>query len=294
MSLFCKEREILKDLYGLEFPDSLFHLHAFFAGMSRREQDALGMYPAGLLEVLALNRKQIAALKPKLPLLLHYRFYRDPPEFFTCLFGSCDGRHWGILLDEPDKGFRGIAHCYSRQSDPIVIHDSPFDAVFYDIEWGLESIEDDPNDEDGPERARVLGEISERLDAYIDEHDIDLDDGRPEGAESTTGLSVIVPGNRRRTAPSIFAADRLEDKGDPRVEAAIEEALAECARGKPMKALSYGRELHYMGGEEYAEDAYRLQRSAYVALERHALVRVLDLHHQHRDLPDVDLLQERS
>src|SRR5262245_50456584 len=101
MSSFAKEKEALHELYGLVFPDGLFHLHNFFSAMPKAEREALGMSPSGLLEVVALSARKRAALRPTHPLLLHYRFYRDPPEFFSCLHGQSDGEHWGILLDEP-------------------------------------------------------------------------------------------------------------------------------------------------------------------------------------------------
>ena len=41
---------------------------------------------------------------PRNSLLLHWRYYDDPPEFFTVLAGGTDGLHWGYFLDDPPRG----------------------------------------------------------------------------------------------------------------------------------------------------------------------------------------------
>jgi hypothetical protein len=298
MSEFAKSRDILKELYGLEFPDSLFHLHAFFSGMSDEEQEALRMWPSGLLSVLSLPRQKLARLKPKYPILLHYRFYRDPPEFFTCLHGDCDGEHWGILLDEPDRGFRGMAAYYNNDGDRIRVYFSPFDAILNRIDHFIEetdeAIEDEPDQEDywrGQEQ--LLRQIRERLERYTAEHGIPLDGGRPRGIESDTGLTLIVPGSKVKKAPTIFQGHQFETQHSPRMKSLIRNAVAECTQDKPLGALSIGRSLHYWGGSNYSQDAYQLLRAAYEALGRTELIRILDVHHQYRDLPNVDVLSKK-
>jgi hypothetical protein len=295
---FARSREILKELYGLEFPDSLFHLHEFFRGLTEAELDALSMHPSGLLKVLDLPRTKLAKLQPKYPMLLHWRFYRDPPEFFSCLHGECDGEHWGLLLDEPEKGFRGMAAYYNNDGDNIRVYTSPFDAVLAQIDAFLdetdEMIDADPGHEDDyREQERIRIGLRGKVERYMAEHAVPLDEGRPRGVPNDTGLSLIVPGKRLKQPPSVSEDHQLADKGCPRVEGMIREALDGCGSGQPLAALGIGRSLHYWGGREYASDAYQLLRSAYLALDRPALVRVLDVHHQHRDLPSVEVLSPR-
>src|SRR5262245_60304368 len=118
-------KEALHRLYGVEFPDSLFLLHEFLSSLSAREAarswDAMRVGPAGPLQLVELGEKKLRSLKPPaLPMVLHWRFYRDVPEFFTCLHADF-GRHWGLLLDEPERGFRGAASYYSP--DPFSMLD---------------------------------------------------------------------------------------------------------------------------------------------------------------------------
>ena len=98
-------REILTRLYGIEFPDSLFLLHEFLAGPGAEEwqacSNALGMSRIGPLQVLSLPEAELHRIKTTTPLVLHWRYYHDVPEFFSCLFGDQDLLHWGLLLDEP-------------------------------------------------------------------------------------------------------------------------------------------------------------------------------------------------
>src|ERR1700733_5232905 len=93
-------KDKLEALYGIAFPDSLFLLHEFLRAYPQAERDealgALGVRPTGVLQVLGrlAGGQGVSALKP---IVLHYRSYSDPPEFFTCLHGNCDGLHWGLL-----------------------------------------------------------------------------------------------------------------------------------------------------------------------------------------------------
>src|SRR5438105_3916921 len=79
-------KALLARLYGLEFPDSLFLLHEFFSGLPVDERpdrfSGLGMEPIGPLQVLSRSDAELERIKPALPWALHWRFFRDVPEFF--------------------------------------------------------------------------------------------------------------------------------------------------------------------------------------------------------------------
>jgi Uncharacterised conserved protein (DUF2228) len=296
MQDFTKSRELLRELYGFEFPDNLFYFHDFLNGIDPREAgetfEALSMSRTGLLQVLALPEGQLRALRPAYPMVLHWRFYRDLPEFFTCLHGDTDGLHWGLLLDRPEEGFKGAASYYNNDADTIQVYTSLFDALLAHLDWRLASIKEmieyEPEEEPSYRRKeQLLIGLQERAVRYISENNIQLDEGRGNGIESDTGLDLLAPDGGTEP-PSIFAGHVMKEPAE--IKAVVRQALADCERGEPLAAFSLGRSLHYWAGRNYAPAAYELLRTAYVALGRSALVRVLDVHHQHRDLPSVDLL----
>jgi hypothetical protein len=103
-----KNQAKLKEIYGVAFPDSLFWLHEFIVEQRDCEDPIdladLALYPCGVLSLL-LNLNDLDRVKFIGDPVLHYRYYRDVPEFFTYLSGDCDGQHWGMLLDDPNHGF---------------------------------------------------------------------------------------------------------------------------------------------------------------------------------------------
>ena len=289
-------KERLRELYGVKFPDGLFLLHEFLRtypeGEKEKALDALRIHPTGVLQVLG----RLAAgrdVSSSQPLLLHYRFYRDPPEFFTCLHGDTDGLHWGLLWDEPALGFRGAASYYNNDGDTIEVYRSLFDALIDRIDDRIESteemIEEDPEHEpEYREDAAVAGRMRERLREFVDRHGVRLDEDRPDGVESDTGLGLVVPdeyhadeGGGTPESPEHWQA--LSSDG-------IAELISECEAGRVVPAMAAGRSLWYWGGDGHSAAAYRLLQAAYAALERPELLRVLDLHYQHRDMKSVDLL----
>jgi hypothetical protein len=138
MRSLSEAKELLTRLYGVEFPDSLFLLHEFLAGLTAEEWPAyslaLGMEPIGPLQVLSLPEAELQGLKPSVPLVLHWRFDADVPEFFSCLKGDQDWLHWGLLLDEPANGFRGAASYFSNDLETMRVYPSLFGAVLKRIE----------------------------------------------------------------------------------------------------------------------------------------------------------------
>ncbi|HYT93599.1 MAG TPA: ADP-ribosylation family protein [Gemmataceae bacterium] len=299
------DRTFLAELYGVEFPESLFQFHEFVAGLTAKERrgyfggcfSALRMSPGGPLEVLALPRTRRAKLQPALSMLLHWRFYRDPPEFFSCLYGGTDALHWGLLLDDPARGFRGAASFYHSDGDCIEEYHGLFDAVLQQAEENIEGndelIEDDP-DEEAHYRCEqeVLSSFLERLRAFMRAKGIRRNERRGAGISTDTGLDLIVPGKPTSRPPSVFAPNGDTLREPEVIENLVAQALIKCEKGDPIPALGLGRSLWYWGGTKYSNDGYRLMRRAYEVLERPTLVKVLDLHHRHRDLPSVDLLRK--
>ncbi|MBD2001867.1 MULTISPECIES: ADP-ribosylation family protein [Cyanophyceae] len=263
----------LKELYDVEFPDALFGVHEFM--ISRTQSDdksmalsVIGLYPAGPLELI-LEFDDLLDAKFIAHVLLHYRYYRDVPEFFTCLTGECDGEHWGMLLDEPTRGFRGVASYYNNDGDEIVVYKSLFDAILSRCDERTSSCQEWISESDDSEEIadyqRQIEDILQfrfEFEKFLAKSSLLVDEDRPEGLFSDTGLSVIKPEN--------FNPD---------------------TQGEAIAALAKGRSLWYWYGEEHSSRAYKLLRGAYLTLERYELIRLLDIHYQNRSNGWVDLLE---
>jgi hypothetical protein len=327
-------KALLARLYGFEFPDSLFLLHEFLTGLGEKELeaylDALRMYPIGPLALLSLADSELEKLKPTLSLVLHWRFFRDVPEFFTCLRGDQDWLHWGLLLDEPAKGFRGAASYYHHGLEQISVYPSLFAAVLKRIEECIsccEGVEDnkkaDPEDiANAHTHLDYLRRFSEKFHRFIQDRHIALDDGRGKGIPSDTGLSLLTSDTGKdwfsnildwyshwpRSDWSVFPPTgyrrviHLFKIKDPReIDRLVQNAVAACKKGRALPALSLGRSLWYWGSlawlgmenssEQYSAVAYDLLKRAYTLLDRPALLPVLDMHFAHRDIESVDLLK---
>jgi hypothetical protein len=264
-----KNQKFLRQLYGVDFPDSLFWLHEFLVSnqYSSNLRD-LELHPTGVLQLL-LEFPDLSQVKLTNDAILHWRFYRDVPEFFTCLHGHCDGEHWGLLLDEPSQGFRGVASYYNNDGDDISIYKSLFDAVLCicdrEIEGCQEYAEETEDEEEIAEycdRINVTRQLRLDLESFIEANSIILDEGRGSGIKSDTGLDLILP------------------KGFDREK-----------HGSAIASLIEGRSLWYWYGETESDRAYSLLKNGYELLERNELIRILELHYHNRDLDSVDLIE---
>lgn len=261
----------LQTIYGVKFPDSLFWLHEFLVKCEEKSDrlklSSIGMRPAGVLKLL-LSLSDVSDAKFTHDALLYWRFYRDVPEFFTCFHGECDGQHWGLLLDDPTQGFRGVASYYNNDGDTIDVYSSVLDALISrckeQIEGCQELICESEDDEEIFEYQQQINDFDRfysELESFIASNSIEIDEGRERGIYSDTGLGIVPPLN--------FNQNKHR------------EAIA---------ALTKGRSLWYWGGAKNSEKAYKLMRKAYELLKREELVRILDIHYCDRNLPSVDIL----
>jgi hypothetical protein len=266
-----KNQAKLKEIYGLDFPESLFWFHEFI--IEQRDcQDPidlndLALYPSGALDLL-LKFDDLDRVKFVGNPLLHYRYYRDVPEFFTYLSGDCDGQHWGMLLDEPADGFRGVAMYWSNDGAEMTVYDSLFDALIVECEESIEGyieylIDEDTEEDIGyyQDKIELYQKVKDRIEKFLEINQLDRNEGRSIGLETSTGLDLVLD--------DCVCADRPE---------AIE-------------MLRSGRELWYWHGEDRSSEAFNLLKKAYELLGRHELIRILDAHFLDRDRPSVDSIQ---
>jgi hypothetical protein len=266
-----KNQAKLKEIYGLDFPDALFWFHEFI--IEQRDcQDPidlndLELYPSGVLNLL-LNFDDLNRVEFSGDPLLHYRYYRDVPEFFTYLSGDCDGKHWGMLLDEPTDRFRGVAMYWSNDGAEMTIYGSLFDAVIIECEESIESYTEYLLDENTEadisyyrDKIELYQKAKDRLEKFLETNQLDRDEGRSIGLETSTGLDLV---------------------------------LDECVcvdRPEAIEMLRSGRELWYWHGEDRSTEAFNLMKGAYELLGRHELIRILDAHFLDRNRPSVDSIQ---
>jgi hypothetical protein len=263
-----KNQAKLKEIYGVDFPDSLFWLHEFIVEQRNCDDpidlDDLGLYPCGVLNLLLNNNLDL--IKFTGDPLLHDRYYRDVPEFFTYLRGDCDGQHWGMLLDQLANGFRGVAMYWSSDGAEITVYDGIFDALIVECEDSIDSYEDyllDDDDDDSEyykKQIEISQELINRIEKFLEKNQLSRDESRPTGLETSTGLDIV-----------------SNDSDSDRQEA--------------IEMLKSGRELWYWSGEDRSTEAYSLMRKAYELLARPELIRILDVHYHDRNLPNVDLIQ---
>jgi hypothetical protein len=267
-----KHQSKLKKIYGVDFPDSLFWLHEFIVEQRNCDDSIdfkdLLIYPCGPLELL-LTFDDLDRVEFTGDPVLSDRYYRDVPELFTYLRGESDGQHWGMLFDEPNDGFRGVAMYWSSDGAEMTIYDGLFDALIVDCEKVIEDYSDYLLDEEDDEESATyyrkqieLGEKAiNRIKTFMSKNQLSLEEGRPLGLETDTGLDIILNDN--------FDRDNRE---------AIE-------------MLKLGRELWYWNGKDRSSEAYDLMRKAYELLERPELIRILDAHFIDRDRNSVDLVR---
>ena|SRR5579885_3674254 len=303
-------REQLRALYGFNFPDDFFRFWQFVNRLRPLEplnalQETLEITLVGPFEVMA---GRFDGRTPRYSQLLHWRYYDDPPEFFTVFAGSTDGLHWGYYLDDPGLSEGCVAYYYARGAFELsVAGDNLFEAVRLQLEMSWRDLEE-YRDED-PDYAAEYEADLQRLDDLRPRLQTYATSDRPEigeeyfarygglatrndhiVAETREGMGIIVPPEQYRPLSlpdkQLWAALRKTDK----LERLVQEARQALRQGHPGTALKLGKDLWATGGEHQTMYAYELLDAAYAALGREVLRQVLRTHRENRDLPSVDIL----
>jgi hypothetical protein len=311
-----QRRARLRAEYGFDFPDDFYRFWEFVNRLSPLDPlhalaDATDIVLVGPFEILS---GRFDGRVPKRSLLLHWRYYFDPSEFFTVLAGSGDGLHWGYVLDDPDRRPEGgVADYYARDAYEISTDgDTLFEAVRLQLEFchADHALDHEYGLEDAAENASNLARLEGLRRRLMDCATWD----RPEVGEEYTeryagvssrndrivaqtwgGLGAVAPPERYR--PLSVADKRLwkamfKKKFDPRP--LVEEARQALEDGYPATALKLGRDLWATGEERTMKYGYELLDAAYAALGRETLRRVLRTHQAHRDLPSLDILDDET
>jgi len=313
MTTLQRRRELLQRLYGFDFPEDFYRFWDFANRLKPLEPllalyDSLGVVLTGPFEVLAGRFDHVT---PPLSPYLHWRYYMDPPEFFTVLVGDTDGLHWGYYLDAPPDPAGCVAHCYANDALEIAKDgDTLFEAIRLWLEEALAQSHQDVDYglEDAAilmENRATLGRLRQSLQAYATEDRPENEDEYVEKycrlpprrdqlvVAATRDLAGIVvpPDLYRPLSPKDKKLWRhLFDEEDHRD--VIGEARQALRCGFPGTALKLGKDLWTIPNERNMAYAYELLDAAYAALGRDLLRRVLQVHRDHRDRPWLDVLHQ--
>jgi hypothetical protein len=303
-------RELLRRLYGFDFPDDLFRFWEFVNRLRPLEPlaalaEGCGLHLVGPFEVLAGRFDQRS---PRHSLLLHWRYYNDRPEFFTVLLGDGDRLHWGYFLDDPASQSGCVASYDTNDAfEWMTDGETLFEALRLHLEQQhrdcLEYRLDDPEHAAAcdttlaavAEVRRAVqryetGDRAEVGEEYVEKYAAERRRARRIVARTQDGMGVVAP-------PATYRPLSLKDQklwkmlwseDDP--APLVEEARQALRDGYPATALKLGKDLWAVGGEKHMEYAHELLDAAYAALGRDVLREVLREHRTHRNLPLVDIL----
>ena len=293
-------REQIRSLYGFDFPDDFFRFWDFANRLKPLDPihaftDLLQITLVGPFEVLS-GRFDLHT--PRLSPLLHWRYYFDPPEFFTVLAGGTDRLHYGYYLDDPSDGRGCIASYYALDAYQL---STDGDTLFEALRMELEAQYDLGEGREVEARLEQFDRLRQTLARYATADRPERGDFYVETWQARTarrfrliastpeGMGVVAPPETYRPLALTNAKLRslLYKQDDP--AEIVDEARQALRDGFPATALKLGKELWPLPGERKAEYAYELLDAAYAALGRPVLREVLRTHREHRDLPSVDI-----
>jgi hypothetical protein len=310
MSSLDARRAQLRRFYGFDFPEDLFRFWEFVRRLQPLDPlhalaDTLHVVLVGPFDVLA---GRFDGLTTRYSPILHWRYYLDPPEFFTVLAGDTDGLHWGYYLDDPAQPRATVASYYARDAFELSCDgDGLFEAMRLHLEHLQRDCEDyrSEAEEGAGEYDRHLDQLArlrERLMGYATRERTETGDEYTERytgswlrkewvvAPTPEGMGIVVPEGTYRplslTGRELWRSLRRDkDPSD-----LVEEARLALREGFAGTALQLGKGLWATSGEVRQGYASALLDGAYAALGREALRQVLRIHRENLALPSVDIL----
>ncbi len=306
-------REQLRSLYGFDFPEDLFRFWEFASRQRPLEPlEALALIQTLLVGPLEVLAGRFDGRVPRYSLLLHWRYYADPPEFFTVLAAGTDGLHWGYYLDDPATASGCMASYFARDAFELCPEgDNLFATVRLRIEecyrdWD-EYRQEDPEHaaeyEDSLRQADALrsalcryatADRAETGEEYVEKYQTQTARTERVVAGTLDGMGIVVPEGKYRPLPLSDRKLRARLRKDDNPRDLVDAAWQALREGFPGTALKLGKDLWAAGGEHQTMYAYELLDAAYEALKREVLRKVLQQHRTHRDLPTVDILEAQA
>ncbi|TYB44977.1 ADP-ribosylation family protein [Actinomadura chibensis] len=302
--------------WGLELPESIFRFWEFHESLEPEERrgmrDDLWLSTAGIMDLFA---DPGARPRDGIDVRVHWRFYRDPPEFVTFMLGGSDGLHYGLRFDD-GRTCNGVASYYNNDGGGLDTGAAtPLEAVRAYLERVWVDLDDPHYGEGASEKQARLARLRDRLTAYEtgDRPEVGRDYGDryhpavippvdPSRITTLDNAGALVAGETALDRPAHNGADEYKFaeymhglfQDAEALEESVADARSRCAAGDPAEALVLGRDLHWASGGDPVREAraHELLVMAYRALDRPALAEIADAHHRHRDLPSVDVLRK--
>lgn len=253
-----ERQQQISELYGIEFPADFYKVWDWYNSLNEDLvnvfHNTLGMNLTGAFDVLAGNFDNVEL---RYPALLHWRFYMDPPEFFTVISGDTDGLHWGYWFDDPGKLEPVVASWYARDAFEIgQTGDNLFEAILIHTNEVIESVQE--NIEYDPE--------------YKQDYERDLQMLN----ELKNSLPVPVPNKNRRA----ITQKTSEEMG----------IVAPDTSKEILNKFKEGKELWFKEDEKSLE----ILEDVYTKLDRLPLAKVVRVLRENPHLPSVDILDYRA
>jgi hypothetical protein len=262
-------RAQIEAAYGFAFPEDLYAFHAF----ASKYPDALDAVEVGLTGPFSLLRGK--------PLEL-FRYYDDPPEFFTVMVGHTDGLHWGYWFDDPEELPPVVTDYYSR--DGLMLgppqDQTLFEAFRRHLEYfhrdAVNYVQDDPDHADSyQQRLDDYAQVREQLAEFVPvDPAVGEDYVRPVpgqqlkrkiSAPGAHGMGIVVPLGCFRPLPIELTHHLTDERVQTLFQLACRDAVDDFAGG----ALQLGH--HLWTWREYHEESYDLLDLAYEQLGREVL-----------------------
>jgi hypothetical protein len=293
-------RRLLREAYGLTFPESLFGLWDLACRLQpeqpRYAYQQFDMSLDGVFDVLAGDfDKEPAAGR----LWTHDMSYNDPPEFHLIAWGEGDGEHLGLWYDDPAAPPACIVSYYN--SDAYDLGHYPAD-LFLTLRRRLEERwESDIWDDVGEDFAREFDSMRQALRPHMPtgtkrrrETGADYLDTYIHGDVDDSGLVAVTWGQERIVAPA--PTYRVPPADDETIWREVREPdgaarwLNEAERalrdGFPATALKLGKDVRHLAPKSAEPAACRVMAAAYVALGRPLLAEILEARTAQRDAWD--------
>lgn len=286
-------RKRLKEIYGFEFPDAFFLFWQFYQQLPEKSIGggfgaALNISLGDVFKLFDVDT-DIEQFNP----LDEFRYYNDPPEFFTLLKGHTDGLHWGYYLDDPNNDIQfQVASYYANDAFEISLTGyNLFEALRMELEFvyvgELQNLRDDPSEHEHYERNLMrLETIRNLLKQYCTADRPELGLGytnkyfvkREATAPTREGIGIVLPVNLYKP---LLEKDHFTDRSaganyQPTaefVEKSAQKALDLLEKGFPGAALKLGKDLWTY--PLFYKTSYQLLEKAYKALGRNILLEML-------------------
>ena len=296
-------KKLVYERLGLIVPDHLFTFWAMWLRLTKAEQKILrwgvgsGISPSGFMNWFTENDTSLQ-LKERFDHRLYYRFFCDPPAFFSCLHGHTDGWHYGLWVDKPNEAPTTFGAYYNNDGGDISgFTGTTLELILDEIET-IEAIGNFYDKEDELER-KVEFEVIRSVIAAFSPYDhpipTHLKNRKRQDWTGTAGFYV--------PQAAKFQINRTQyvgysgqyniwteyDKDKPIVEKWYRAAKQGLKKGCPYVAFQIGHELFRYSGtkQNYRTQANELLTKAYQLLGYDNLAEIADLHYHFRDLGNV-------